>query len=257
MYIWFFYTNETNMNSLNKTLPYLCALLIMVQMHTFGQHWTLLNPKPTDMDLHGCFYANNTTLFVGGHYSTLLTSEDLGNTWHSPDSIPCGHFITQLHFFNADTGIALASSNILLTEDGGLTWHVTATFIPESYFDLFFLNDTLGWVCGNHSAIARTIDGGFSWEEIFTTGTTYDLYKIRFVDPDTGYACGSYGSEGLLRKTVDGGFTWTDIEVPECTETLSAIRPMEGIPGPRFRSSNLYSTPLFSAICHGLIRIME
>ncbi len=84
--------------------------------------------------------------------------------------------------------------------------------------DVYFLNDTKGWIVGSEGTMLTTTDGGDNWATTpkFTTDT---LLAIRFVDENTGWMlCErdvySRGRRALsyLRRTVDGGRTWESIE---------------------------------------------
>ncbi len=73
--------------------------------------------------------------------------------------------------------------------------------------DLYFLNDSIGWVAGgNTTGIHKTKDGGKTWSLKFVSNKY--LRSIEFATPTLGFA-GSLDSS--LFKTVDGGETWVDI----------------------------------------------
>jgi photosystem II stability/assembly factor-like uncharacterized protein len=90
--------------------------------------------------------------------------------------------------------------------------------ISSRYDDIFFINDTTGWLIGDHPGkIYSTSNGGNSWTRQATIPGHY-LRSIEFVTARKGF-CGSLDS-GFF-KTTDGGNTWIDIR--------SAITPR--IPG--------------------------
>lgn len=64
------------------------------------------------------------------------------------------------------------------------------------------------WICGDDGLIARTDDGGESFQ-IQPSGVNTDFNCIRFYDNMNGY-CSGYGETALL-KTVDGGITWAPV----------------------------------------------
>jgi photosystem II stability/assembly factor-like uncharacterized protein len=98
---------------------------------------------------------------------------------------------------------------VLLISSSKFYGQWTTLNIPPSprYDDVFFINDSVGWVAGGNSdKIYKTTDGGTTWILKFT-GTKY-LRSIEFATPMLGF-CGSLDSS--LYKTTDGGETWNDI----------------------------------------------
>jgi photosystem II stability/assembly factor-like uncharacterized protein len=67
-----------------------------------------------------------------------------------------------------------------------------------------FINESIGYLCGENGLIMKTTDGGLNW---FTQNSwvTSRLYDIKFLNPDSGFAV---GSSGLVLKTTDGGNNW-------------------------------------------------
>lgn len=92
--------------------------------------------------------------------------------------------------------------------------NLTTLSLPTNrgrYDDIFFVNDTVGWVCGGYEAgrisrIYHTRDGGQTWTEQFKVQKY--LRSIEFANEKLGF-CGSLDS--TFFKTTDGGNTWTDI----------------------------------------------
>ncbi|MFW6387694.1 MAG: WD40/YVTN/BNR-like repeat-containing protein [bacterium] len=77
--------------------------------------------------------------------------------------------------------------------------------------DVYFVDAEFGWVVGEGGAIARTRDGGDSWERVRATGLTADLQAVAFYDRRHGIVAGVDNTVGI---TVDGGETW-NVEVLE------------------------------------------
>lgn len=71
---------------------------------------------------------------------------------------------------------------------------------------VFFVNNTTGWVVGDHGKILKTTDGGTTWQTQ-NSGTAQQLESVFFLNATTGYIC---GEAGQIRKTTDGGNTWAD-----------------------------------------------
>jgi photosystem II stability/assembly factor-like uncharacterized protein len=61
------------------------------------------------------------------------------------------------------------------------------------------------WIAAEDGIVLRTTNDGASWT-IHDSGSTTNLWAIRFVEANTGWAV---GDRGTVVKTTDGGATWT------------------------------------------------
>jgi len=140
-----------------------------------------------------------------------------------------------VNFVDVKTGWVVGlSMGIFKTTDGGSTWNAQNNIVwkgptpavPPNVYDVFFLDQDHGWAAGWPELILATQDGGQTWVEqhlnrSFTDPTTYCssfasdgtcgiyngsyLRRIRFADPNNGFAVGRFG---YVFKTTDGGATW-------------------------------------------------
>ena len=83
---------------------------------------------------------------------------------------------------------------------------VLTPYFKDSMRDIFFIDETTGWVCGNAGYIYATTDGGATWTEQ-TSGVTKDLQKVYFLNKNLGYIATAQGS---ALKTTDGGNSWVE-----------------------------------------------
>ncbi len=63
------------------------------------------------------------------------------------------------------------------------------------------------------------ISAQFDWNQLNTSSaaiSSTNFYDVQFLDPYTGYICGSYGS---VIKTTDGGISWTNMDLPVSAAT--------------------------------------
>lgn len=76
--------------------------------------------------------------------------------------------------------------------------------------NITFLNTTVGFACGGikgeTGAVYKTMNGGSSWQKIFSVSGKC-IYDVSFVNDTLGYAC---GENLLLLRTTDGGINWVD-----------------------------------------------
>lgn len=103
-------------------------------------------------------------------------------------------------FFTNDTAGYLAGNGIYRSMDGGQTWNKTNAQ-DLVYYNLYFLNDKYGWGI-SEKALARTVDSGKTWQTLTSTFSFTDVY---FLDENNGFAVSPSG----VLKSTDGGSTWS------------------------------------------------
>ena len=164
----------------------------------------------------------NDLVYVAGGQDVFLRSDDAGVNWVNlpivtPQNNPiAGIEINDLHFFDAQTGVAVGSLNqnaqfIMRTTDGGLHWTPVLNFPvpggPEGgLLRLSFPDANTGYTCGTQGRIRKTTDGGLTWNALANTGSYYTFNGIDFVTPDLGYVVG-YGlqNDNVILKITNGG----------------------------------------------------
>ncbi|MEO8281596.1 MAG: YCF48-related protein, partial [Ideonella sp.] len=140
-----------------------------------------------------------------------------------------------LFFASAEGGWAIKSSGydastnparIWSTADAGRSWQEQARldFAPNG---LHFADRMLGLVVGAGGAILRTADSGVSWSRQ-VSGTSQDLYRVRFVDATSAWAVGAPGAG--LRVSRDAGLSWQPVMLgsPHAWNGLHFVDPMRG-----------------------------
>jgi photosystem II stability/assembly factor-like uncharacterized protein len=73
--------------------------------------------------------------------------------------------------------------------------------------DVFCISENSVIVVGNNGTILKTTDGGDNWLPK-SSGTTFNLTKVKFANQLVGYVI---GFNGVLLKTIDGGAQWNII----------------------------------------------
>jgi hypothetical protein len=145
-------------------------------------------------------------------------------------------------FINDSTGFLICRDSlgkkgaILKTTDYGKNW-VEQKLLDSVFFnDIFFLNDTMGFVIGSKGTILKTKDSGLNWEQL-SNSTTQTLNAIDFLTNGTGYIV---GENGTLLKSTDFGSTW----VPETfinSENLHYVKVFNNRVYANSKEGNLYS----------------
>jgi len=131
-------------------------------------------------------------------------------------------------FINDSSGFiickdSLQHSVIVKTTDSG--YHLTETFSlsNNTFRDMFFWSDSLGFVVGNNGIILRTTDSGEQWE-IINSGTTNNLFSIEFSCDSVGYIA---GEGGKILRSLDMGETWVPVDFIN-SNNLIYIRVFKG-----------------------------
>ena len=164
-----------------------------------------------------------------GAMGTILRTVDGGKSWqkeelrHNAD-LQRVFFVNPLEGWTAGGKIRMGAKNedmrhderggygyIFHTSDGGKTWECQYGERGRHLFGLYFINDKVGYACGELGFLLKTQDGGRHWRECSTSNTLNWLYAIAFEDELSGFAVGE--SETVIR-TEDGGETWLAVNAP-------------------------------------------
>jgi photosystem II stability/assembly factor-like uncharacterized protein len=147
-----------------------------------------------------------------------------------------------LDMFNELDGWGVSDTNIVRTNDGGVTWYnVTPPEIEETGFgvDLFVLDAEHAWMqkpdfshYPNSGFLYRTTDGGLTWKDSVVPFSRGDIY---FVDEGNGWMLADLGvgagsNAVAIFQTTDGGLTWeqTYTNDPNQPNALDSL-PLSGI----------------------------
>jgi photosystem II stability/assembly factor-like uncharacterized protein len=181
------------------------------------------------------FFLNTKRGWVVG--KNVYLTEDGGQNWQRLGSIPPGDYRHQremrvapelanyqprLWFMTAENGVmAKLDGMVHRTNDGGRTWQYVFD-AGKSLRDVFFYDNSSGWLVGNAGFVALTSDGGRTWTPI-TTPTTSDLLAVHFINSKSGCAV---GVKSTIICTKDGGLTWNSAAVkslPEVPPLLASV----------------------------------
>jgi len=182
-----------------------------------GTTWTNLATIPNSPELQKVNFTSLTNGYVLGTNNIYSTTTDGGTTWTNGGSISDTKL--DCLFTSSQIGIACGTNQISRTTDGGTSWsHTTSTttfrgidstsannlwivgdagYITSSDqganwssintfssggggTDIRFLNSNIGWVTQSGSSIIKTVNGGSTWTNDFTTSNTYfsGIYPI-------------------------------------------------------------------------------
>jgi len=154
----------------------------------------------------------------------LINTRDEGQSWSEPSlgemSMP------SLDFLNFNTGWVSGGGWLHYTVDGGENWETGGNIRGNSFRDIDFINEQLGWSSSNYipfvigndredsaGYISITRDGGQSWEIQFSEFNVGIIGPICFADQENGIA--NYTGNSLL-LTENAGDDWGVIEDLPC-----------------------------------------
>jgi photosystem II stability/assembly factor-like uncharacterized protein len=182
-------------------------LLTVTYLYPQTNLWQWQNPLPQGNYLSDIFFVDTLKGFVVGNNGTIMRTTNGGENW----SIIKTEFkdrIIKIFFINPLRGWIMTSEDytIYQTIDGGLTWDSLFTLksiLPATYYnDLYFVNDSIGYVCGAQRTL-KTTNSGNSWN---TIEDFHSLNSIFFIDEEKGW---TGGSGNTILRTTDGGLNWS------------------------------------------------
>jgi len=168
--------------------------------------------------------------------------------------------LVEIHFLNELDGWGVTATQIVRTNDGGVTWYnVTPPDVTETGYavDSFMFDNNHVWIQNpdfdnfpNSGILYRTTDGGIIWTN---TTTPFSRAHITFLDPNNGWALADLGvgagsNAVAVYQTNDGGITWiqkysNDPNNPNASESL----PLSGL------KNGLAPLTMQTAFVHGVV----
>lgn len=218
-------------------------------------------PLLPDAQFQDFFFCNEQTAFLLDKHKIFKTT-DGGTSWEVKAELGRSHpqqatsaYFLSAHFIDEAHGYAVGPfKKIFRTEDGGDTWDTLSwnnkTAPYTSYTDVFFINDSLGFVSGYEVPdllmnfgfthfVMKTTDGGTTWSRS-DIPVSFDYRKvfIQVMDEDTIFAwlSNTQAVEKTFRST-DGGNTWT--ENSPALQDIKTIEWINGSTGLAFGSTGL------------------
>ena len=157
--------------------------------------------------LKSIYMLDENTAYAVGYGGLIFKTVNGGAEWNIILSSENSGF-TSIYFLNSNTGYVTGiAGKYLKTIDGGLTWNAKPTDASKNFYSVQFLNQNVGYITGGwvNSTVMKSVNGGESWDNLFSGATGVRLFSGSFIDEYNGYVCGRYGT---IMKTIDAGGTW-------------------------------------------------
>ncbi len=104
------------------------------------------------------------TIWAVGEGGVLLHSTNGRTNW-SVDYSADGWHLYKLFFTSSETGFVSGTGQINKTINGGKHWYSSYHSGYDEIRDIQFINDSIGWACGEDGMMLSTENGGFHWNE--------------------------------------------------------------------------------------------
>ncbi|MDE0467241.1 MAG: YCF48-related protein [Candidatus Poribacteria bacterium] len=149
--------------------------------------------------------------------------------------------LQDVYFTDDQNGLVVGNGGLMLkTSDGGKTWEKIEVDMrppgagqrpggggggppagfgrggPAPLYNIYFIDENVGYITGGRGTILKTEDGGKTWARKMARSDTpgrggrpggirANLMGIQMINETTGFIA---GSENTILKTTDGGETW-------------------------------------------------
>ena len=171
-----------------------------------GATWTSQDaPLPGPYNTIGLYLGGNA-LVAAGAGGSVVANED-GQNWWPWATSSSGDF---RDVFSWGDHVWIVGDGARYSPDNGSTWLPQFEFDTgetRHYHSVFVREDFYGWAVGD-GVIARTMDGGFSGEEILFPNETF--FDVTSADAEGAFVCGAGGT--MLRSMDDTG-EWSLVDV--------------------------------------------
>ena len=159
-----------------------------------GDTWSTVDIGTTE-NLRSIYFVNEEVGYLGMDRGIIYQTVDGGETWVDMQAnLQSAGSVSNIHFVNEDLGFVAGFNYMQVSYDGGENWFYVDGFEPApgvlfQIQEIQFLNDSVGYICGDVGLMYKTTDGGETWTEQ-ETGTTESLQDLKFINEDVGFACG-------------------------------------------------------------------
>lgn len=181
---------------------------IIIKSTDGGDSWTQIVGGPNTIGFEAICFTSVDTGYVAGWDGYIAKTTDGGNTWFEMNTGGDNWYFSDLEFWDADHGIAMANLNsggagVYVTENGGDSWS-TGVGLNQNVQDIAYADANTLYAVGGDEKISKSTNGGASWSQIYT-----GVFQYFFIGVDFNGDFGVIGGEdGKIMHTNDGGETW-------------------------------------------------
>ena len=201
---------------------------VVLKTKDMGRTWEKMTPDGT-LWLNAMCFVDTLVGYVGGWDGYVMKTEDGGQTWTNIN-FPYeseANYISAINFRDKNHGIIGVNIGygetpaVYVTSDGGQTWVKSTNYDLYHTFMLDYVNDSVIVSVGLMDKIARSTDGGLTWNTVYTTGNPNDiLIGVQFLNENYGIAVGDHNH---AYKTTDGGVSWEYANFPQGDDIMHSV----------------------------------
>lgn len=173
-----------------------------------GLTWEIIG-STIKSNIYNCgFFNEYSGLAIANNQ--LIKSDDGGYNWATDTTINNEPF-NSMYLKNDFCYLLNSSKQLYKTLDSGNTWtQINAPLVANNYNDMYFINPTIGFLCGDEGVIEKTIDGGLNWSNI-STDSLYTLNFVFFIDENNGWTIDQLNQ--TLLNTNNSGDDWNIVSI--------------------------------------------
>jgi photosystem II stability/assembly factor-like uncharacterized protein len=139
-------------------------------------------------------YVNANLVYVVGGDEKISRSTNGGLNWTQIYSGIFTYLFLGVDFYDANYGMVSGEDGkVLVTTNGGTNWTTTNAGGFGLMRSLHIFNPDSAYVVGTPEQIFKTTNSGSTWVSDFIGNNQVALYKIKFLENNTGIICGSQG----------------------------------------------------------------
>jgi photosystem II stability/assembly factor-like uncharacterized protein len=207
-----------------------------------GLTWTAINLPGNLCYNKGMYFFNENSGFIGGSgcfqgelISTLSNGNWQTGTWNMANinastNVP-SNIISDIHFYNANLGMAASKSGyVFKTNDGGINWDTAGTPSLYELTSILVVNDTLayaGYTTTNSGfGLYISTDGGLTWDFDMNSATFFypNFFSLHQSNDGTIYTGGvsPFQQVGLIFKNPGQFMMWDYDQVDQAIYDFSS-----------------------------------
>ncbi|MCB0727166.1 MAG: hypothetical protein KDD00_06855 [Ignavibacteriae bacterium] len=220
-------------------LTFFCLNNSDAQQNINGWYW--MNGKPQTNTLNWVKIIDATHIYAVGEGGTFMKSSDGGDSWIinsqagvTEDIFESGgtNRIYSGWFFDVNTGILAVQSNsgdggkLRKTTDAGNTFtaiNLNAGSGGITVKDIYFINSSTGYICGNNNVKAmKTTNGGTNWTILPNLPVaSFDYNCVNATDENNIILGADY--DRIIVRTTNAGSTWKVDTLPGSMPNMSVV----------------------------------